>query len=186
MVSIWVWSPYMVSIWVWHMDGVCREPWASKAGESTPCPEITIDPPLGQGWCTYYTMPSKPHESTTHLASVPWLVRGQGSVHSIIWTLTNDLQESSTHMETQGVIGVPPHPLGAPQVYYLENKGPPPCQRHFEDFIHHYGTFGYYRAFWRAPRHSHIIIWSHPDFRHSFPASIFGIHIHTWGERSLF
>ena len=61
-------------------------------------------------------------------------------------------------METQGVIGVPPHPLGAPQVYYLENKGPLPCQSHFEEFIHHYGTFGYYQAFWRAPQHAHIII----------------------------
>ena len=26
----------MVPIWVWHMEGVCREIWASKATESTP------------------------------------------------------------------------------------------------------------------------------------------------------
>ena len=30
-------------------------------------------------------------------------------------------------METHDANGVPPHPLGAPQVYCLENKGPPPC-----------------------------------------------------------
>ena len=36
MVSIWVSSPYMVPIWVWHNEGVCREPWASKATEITP------------------------------------------------------------------------------------------------------------------------------------------------------
>ena len=98
-------------------------------------PEINRDPPLGGGGCTWYTMPSRIHRSTTHLAGVPELVRGHGSIHSIIWTLTNDLQASLTHIENQGGIGVPPHPMGEPQVYYLENKGSPPCQSHFEELF---------------------------------------------------
>ena len=97
--------------------------------------EINRDPPLGGGGCTWYTMPSRIHRSTTHLAGVPELVRGHGSIHSIIWTLTNDLQASLTHIENQGGIDVPPHPMGAPQVYYLENKGSPPCQSHFEELF---------------------------------------------------
>ena len=48
-------------------------------------------------------------------------------IRSIIGALTDGLQESSTHLETHEVIIVPPHPLGAPQVYCLENKRPPPC-----------------------------------------------------------
>ena len=91
------------------------------------CPEITRDPPLRWGWRTWYTMPSWPHRSTTHLVGVPRLVRWYGSIHSNIWALTDGLHASSTHMETHEVIGVPPHPLGATQVYCLENKGRPPC-----------------------------------------------------------
>lgn len=69
--------------------------------------------------------PSHPHKCTMHFEFDPGLVGWWGIVYTIIWALTNGLQASSTHLETHEVIIVPPHPLGAPQVYCLENKGPP-------------------------------------------------------------
>jgi len=55
--------------------------------------------------------------------------------------------EDETTQETHGVIDVPSDPMRAPQVYYLENKGPPPCPSYSEEFIHQYGTSGCYWAF---------------------------------------
>ena len=90
------------------------------------CSENDRDPPFGQRRCIRYTMPSRPRRCTTLLVGVPGLVRWHGSIHSIIWALTYGIETSLTHMETHEVIGVPPHPLGAPQIYCLENKGLPP------------------------------------------------------------
>ena len=108
------------------------------------CLETTSDPLLGWWWCAWYTMPNRPHRSPTLLAGVPRLTRCHGSVHSTTRALIEDLQASLIHMETHGAICVPPHPLGAPQVYYLESKWPPPYPSYSEDFIPHCGTSGYY------------------------------------------
>ncbi len=91
--------------------------------------------------------PAGPHKSPTLLAGVLGLVRCHGSIHSTTWTLSKDLQASPIHIETHGVIYVPLDPSGAPQVYYLENKGPPPYPSYSKEFIPQYGTFGYYYAF---------------------------------------
>ena len=51
--------------------------------------------------------PGGPHRSPTLLAGVPGLVRCHGNIHSTTQTLAEDLQASSIHMETHGVIYVP-------------------------------------------------------------------------------
>ena len=101
--------------------------------------------------------PVGPHGSPTLLAVVPGLVRCHGNIHSTTRALAEDLQASPIHMETHGVIYVPSDPLGAPHVYYLENKGPPPCPSYSEEFIPQYGTSGYYYAF-RGPYDMYILL----------------------------
>ncbi len=71
--------------------------------------------------------PTQPHRCTMHLEVGPKLVGWCGIPYTTIRALACNLQESSTHLETHEVIIVPPHPLGAPHVYCLENKGPTPC-----------------------------------------------------------
>lgn len=72
-------------------------------------------------------VPSRPRRCTMHLAADPRLVGYCGIPYTIIISFTDDLQGSSAHLETHEFIIVPPHPLGAPQVYCLENKEPTPC-----------------------------------------------------------
>jgi len=102
-------------------------------------------------------MPSRPPQEPHTLGRFLGLVGCHGSIHPTTWTLVEDLHASSIHMETHGVIYVPSHPLGAPQVYYLENKGPPPCPSYFEEFIPQYGTSGYYYAF-GGPYNMYILL----------------------------
>ena len=98
-------------------------------------------------------MPNSPHKIPTLLAGFLGHVRYHGNVHSITQALAKDLQASLTH----GIICVPPHPLGAPRVYYLENMGPSPCPSYSEEFIPHYGTPGHYKAF-RGPYDIYILL----------------------------
>lgn len=71
-------------------------------------------------------LPSRPHKCIMQLEFDLDLVRRCGIPYMIIKVVADDLHASSTHLETHEVIVVPPQPLGAPQVYFLENKGPTP------------------------------------------------------------
>ena len=82
--------------------------------------------------CPTALTPHSAHRSPTLLAGVPELVQCHGNIHSTTWTIAEDLQTSLIHMETHGVIDVPSDSQREPQVYYLENKGPPPCPSYFE------------------------------------------------------
>ena len=143
-------------------DGVFREPWASTAADNTP-----LIPTDVQRLLEIHLWDEDDALGTLCLANPT------GAPHT--WKVSRDLYDDMASslpsfeplqmiyrhlrlMETHVVIGVPPHTLGAPQVCYLEIKGPPPCPSPFEDFIHHYGTYGPLKASWRAPRHAWIII----------------------------
>jgi len=49
------------------------------------------------------------------------------NVASLTPSSTDGLYASLTYFETHEVACVPSQPLGAPQVYYVENKGQTPC-----------------------------------------------------------
>ena len=111
---------------------MCREPWASKIVENTPWISIDVQRLLeihllDKEDAPGSPLPSQPHRCIMHLAADPGHVRWCGITYTIIRALTNHQQAYSTHLETHEVIIVPPHPLGAPHVYCLENKGPTPC-----------------------------------------------------------
>lgn len=71
--------------------------------------------------------PIWPRGCIMHLEADPRLLGQCGIPYIIIISLATNLHESSTHLETHDVIVVPPHPLGVPQVYCLESKGPTTC-----------------------------------------------------------
>ena len=80
-----------------------------------------------------------------HLADNPGLVSWCGIIYTITWALIDGLQASSTYLETHEVTDVPSQPLEAPQVYYVEKKGPP-LSMTFESPTHHYGIYGFHKA----------------------------------------
>ena len=114
------------------MYSVCWEPWASTTVDNTPwiprdVHRLLKTHLLDEEDAPGSPLPSRPLRCTMHFTADPELVGWCGIPYTIIKSLVDDLQASLTHLETHEVIIVPPHPLGAPQVYCLVNKGPTPC-----------------------------------------------------------
>lgn len=171
--------PFGFGLLIWDRNPevyVHKESLASTTSYITPhdihgCSRITSDPLLGWWWYVRYIMPSRPPQRPHTLdrcpraCTMPW----KHSFHHL-----DPCRGSLIHMETHGVIYVPSYPLGAPQVYYLENKGPPPCPSYSEEIIPQYGTLGYYWAF-AGPYDMHILLFGPCEAFLHLRASLVGL-----------
>ena len=108
------------------------EPWATSVVDNTPwiprevqrLLEIHL---LDEEVVAGSPLPKQTHSCAMHLVDDPRLVCWCGITYTIIWALIDDLYTSLTYLEMHEVTCVPSHLLGAPEVYYVENKGPTPC-----------------------------------------------------------
>ena len=126
------------------------------------CSLIAPIPPLGWGWCTWFTMSSRLHICTIHLADVPRSIGLFPAVEAGLTSSFQPLQMIYRHFQSTWIpmrISLcPSHPLGGITGICLENKGPTPCPLCLRSILKSCHTLYFIRASSKAQQLTLLII----------------------------